>query len=29
MFGPHICGDALDIHDDLVIAGSNRNKEAI
>ncbi len=29
MFGPHISGDSLDIFDDLVVAGSNRNKEVV
>ena len=29
MYGPMISGDALDVHDDLIVAGSNRNKEVI
>ena len=29
MFGPHISGDSLDAYDDLIIAGSNRNKEVL
>ena len=29
MFGPHISGDSLDVFGDLVMAGSNRNKEVV
>ena len=29
MFGASIGGDALDIFDDLVVTGSNRNKEVV
>lgn len=25
--GPIICGDSLDIYDDMIVTGSNRNKE--
>lgn len=25
--GPLICGDSLDIYDDMIVTGSNRNKE--
>lgn len=27
MFGPQVSGDALDLYDDMIIAGSNRNKD--
>ena len=29
IFGPHISGDALDVHDDMIVTGSNRNKEIV
>jgi WD40 repeat protein len=29
IYGPHISGDSLDIYDDMIIAGSNRNKEVM
>jgi COMPASS component SWD3 len=29
IFGPAISGDALDVHEDLIVAGSNRNKDVV
>lgn len=29
IFGPAISGDSLDIHEDMILAGSNRNKDVI
>lgn len=29
IYGPHMSGDSLDVYDDLIIAGSNRNKEVL
>ena len=29
IFGPCISGDALDIYEDLIVTGSNRNKEVV
>lgn len=29
MYGPMISGDALDVYDDMIVTGSNRNKEVI
>ena len=29
IFGPHISGDALDVNGDLILAGSNRNKNIV
>jgi hypothetical protein len=29
IFGPNISGDSMDVYDDMIIAGSNRNKEIL
>ena len=29
IYGPQISGDALDIYDDMIITGSNRNKDIV
>jgi hypothetical protein len=29
IFGPQISGEALDAYDDMIVAGSNRNKEVL
>lgn len=27
--GPHVSGDSIDIYDDMIVAGSNRNKNIL
>lgn len=29
IFGPSISGDSLDIHEDMILTGSNRNKDVV
>ena len=29
VYGPNVSGDSLDIYDDIIVAGSNRNKEVM
>lgn len=29
IFGPEVSGDSLDVHEDLILAGSNRNKDVL
>ena len=29
IYGPQVSGDALDVYDDMIVAGSNRNKDCL
>lgn len=29
IYGPSISGDSLDVHEDLIVTGSNRNKDVV